>query len=276
VPEVPQRRAVKPVRSWVPADVDTDRPNAARMYDYLLGGVHNFAADRELGEKVKTLIPAEFVARMNRAFLGRVVNYLVKEEGIRQVLDLGSGLPTVGNVHEITQDASPGCNVVYVDNEPVAVAHGQLILEGNQDTAVVGADLRDPRCVLTHPDTRRLIDFDEPVALIMCAVLHLVPDEDDPAGIVADYRDTLATGSFLAISHATADDYPEDLAKAVNLFESTPTPATLRTHKQVSELFDGLTVVPPGLVVTPLWRPDNTHNGVDPRRSLCYGGVAVL
>lgn len=251
-------------------------PERGPDVDYFLGGAHNFAADRELADRVKKLIPAEFFARMNRAFLGRVVNYLVREAGVQQFLDLGSGVPTVGNVHEIAQLASPECRVVYVDNEPVAVAHSELMLAGNESATIVAADLRDPHTVLTHPDVLRLIDFSEPVAVIMCAVLHFIPDEDDPAGIVADYRDALTPGSFIAISHATADDYPEDLARAVELYKSTSTPATLRTYQQIHDLFDGFALVPPGVVFTPLWRADASHNGDDPRRSLCYGGVGVL
>lgn len=274
--EQEERHDAEPLGTWVPADVDTNRPNAARMYDYFLGGAHNFAADRELAERVKKLIPAELFARMNRAFLGRVVNHLVKEAGVRQFLDLGSGVPTVGNVHEIAQRASPDCTTVYVDNEPVAVAHSQLLLEGNERATMIAADLRYPYTVLTHPDALRLIDFREPVAVLMCAVLHFVRDEDDPARIVAAYRDALAPGSCVAISHATADDYPGDMTKAVELYENTATPATLRTHEQISQLFAGLAFVPPGLVFTPLWHPDTDHNGVDPRLSLCYGGVATL
>lgn len=273
--EEQQRQGVEPLGNWIPADVDTDSPNAARMYDYFLGGAHNFAADRELAERVKRLIPAERFALMNRAFLGRVVNYLVKEAGIRQFLDLGSGVPTVGNVHEVAQDASPDCRVVYVDNEPVAVAHSQLMLASTDSAAMIGADLRYPHTVLTHPDVLRLIDFGEPVAVLMCAVLHFVPD-DEPARIIAAYRDFLAPGSYLAISHATADDYPDELAKAVELYENTSTPATLRTHDQIGQLFDGFTLVPPGLVFTPIWHPYSGDNGVDPRQSLCYGGLAVL
>lgn len=271
--QVPENESLP---AWAPPGVDTESPNAARVYDYWLGGAHNFAADREFGDRVKCVIPAEYFALMNRAFLGRVVRYLVNEAGIRQILDLGSGVPTVGNVHEIAQDAVPDCRVVYVDNEPVAVAHSELILEGNSRAAIVAADLRDPHAVMSHPDTRRLIDFTEPVAVIMCAVLHFIPDDDDPAGIVADYGDSMAPGSFLAISHATADDYPEDLAEVVMLYERTSTPATLRTHRQICDLFEGFTLLSPGVVFTPLWRPDTPPNGEDPRRSLCYGGVGVL
>jgi hypothetical protein len=276
VTEEQQRQEVEPLGNWIPAEVDTESPNAARMYDYFLGGAHNFAADRELAERVKKLIPAELFAQMNRAFLGRVVKYLAEEAGVRQFLDLGSGVPTVGNVHEVAQDVSPDCRVVYVDNEPVAVAHSQLMLERNDGATMVAADLRYPHTVLTHPGVLQLIDFGEPVAVLMCAVLHFVPDDDEPARIVAAYRDFLAPGSYLALSHATADDYPDELAKAVELYENTSTPATLRTHAQINQLFDGFTLVPPGLVFTPLWRPYTSENGVDPRQSLCYGGVAVL
>jgi hypothetical protein len=255
--------------------VDIERPNPARVYDYWLGGAHNFGADREFAEDVLKLVPAREFARTNRAFLRRVVQYLARDLGIRQFLDLGSGVPTVGNVHEIAQRVASDCRVVYVDVEPVAVAHGRLILRDNAYAVAIGGDLRHPGTVLDHPDTRQLIDFSEPVAVFMCAVLHFVADEDDPSAIVAAYRDALCPGSYLAISHATADDYPDDLAKAVEMYQNTATPATLRTREQVTELFAGFTLQPPGVVFTPEWRPEDEVGG-DPRRSLSYGGVAVL
>jgi hypothetical protein len=162
-----------------------------------------------------------------------------------------------------------------VDVEPVAVAHGQLILRDNAYATAIGGDLRHPHTVLNHPETQQLIDFSEPVAILMCAVLHFVPDEDDPSAIIAAYRDALCPGSCLAISHVTADDYPDDLAKAVEMYENTPTPATLRTRAQITALFTGFTLQPPGVVFTPEWRPEDDVRG-DPRRSLSYGGVAVL
>lgn len=271
-----ERRELHDRDDWVPADIDVDRPNAARMYDYFLGGGHSFAADRQLAKEVMKLVPAEHFARMNRDFLRRAITHLVLEAGIRQFLDLGSGIPTVGNVHEIAQSLEPDCRVVYVDNDPVAVAHGELLLQANQHAVVISADLRDPDTVLTHPEVLKLIDFQAPVGLLMCAVLHFVPDEDRPAEIVATYGAALTPGSHLVISHATDDDYPEDLAKAVALYKSTSTPATLRSRAQITELFKGCTLLEPGVVFAPLWRPDSHHNGNDPRWSLCYGGVAVL
>lgn len=260
--------------NWVPAEVDTERPNAARMYDYFLGGGRNFSADREAAERVKKHIPAEYFALANRGFLRRVVRCLVREQGVRQFLDLGSGLPTAGNVHEIAQNESPDCRVVYVDNEPIAVAHAELILEGNPRATVIQADLRQPYMVLNQPELCDLIDLNEPVALLMCAVLHFVPDEDKPADLIAAYRDALCPGSYLAISHATDDDYPDELASAVEIYRSTATPATLRSRDHILSLFNGFTLLPPGVVFTPLWRPDRNDDVIDPRRALAYGGLA--
>jgi SAM-dependent methyltransferase len=245
------------------------------MYDYFLGGGHNFAADREAAEQVKRHIPAEYFALTNRAFLRRVVRYLVLQRGIRQFLDLGSGIPTVGNVHEVAQSASSDCRIVYVDNEPVAVAHAELMLENNELATVIQADLREPATVLNEPDTGRLIDLQQPLAVLMCAVLHFVDDDDDPGKIVAEYRDALCPGSHLAMSHATDDNYPDELARAVDIYKNTATPATLRSRDQILRLFDGFTLVPPGLVFTPLWRPETSDDDVDPRRSLCYGSVGA-
>lgn len=261
--------------TWAPEDVDTTRPSAARVYDSWLGGCHNFAADREFAEQVDEVIPAREFARANRGFLRRVVRYLVREAGVRQFLDLGSGLPTVGNVHEIAQGLEPDSTVVYVDVEPVAVTHSRLVLEDNPRAAAIWADVRDPDAVLQHPDTRQLIDFNQPVAVLMCAVMHFISDDAVPSRIIADYRDALCPGSYVAISHATADDYPDDLAKAVEMYQTTATPATLRSRDQITRLFDGFALVPPGVVFTPEWHPEGPIE-TDPRRALCYGGLAVL
>lgn len=242
------------------------------MYDYFLGGGHNFAADRQLADKVSAVIPAKDIVRLNRSFLRRAVRYLVNEAGVRQFLDLGSGVPTVGNVHEIAQHENPDCTVVYVDNDPVAVAHGELMLQQNGNAKIILADLRQPNTVLGHDETLRLIDFREPTAVLMCAALHFVGDQESPADVVAGYRDALCPDSALVMSHATGDDYPEDLARAVELYKNTKNPVTARTREQIVQFFDGFDLVSPGVVLLPLWRPD--HGEVaDPRRSLCYGGV---
>ena len=261
--------------NWIPTDVDTETPNAARVYDYLLGGAHNFEADRNFGDQVVGIVPAREFARYNRAFLRRVVNYLV-EGGIRQFLDLGSGVPTVGNVHEIAQRASPDCRVVYVDNEPVAVAHSEMILQDNELATVIHADLQRPATVLSHQRTQHLLNFAQPVAVLMCAVLHFIPDEADPLGIIAAYRQALRPGSHLAISHATDDVYSTEIAQAADMYKETKTPGTLRTRDQITHLFSGFTLRNPGVVFTSQWRPEPGVTASDPRRSLSYGGLAVL
>jgi hypothetical protein len=257
-------------------EVDLTRPSAARVYDCYLGGSTNFAIDRELARRTMRWVPAGVFARMNRGFLRRAVLHLA-EAGIRQFLDLGSGIPTMGNVHEVAHSVAPDARIVYVDNEPVAVAHSTLILENEPRVGVVQADLRDPESVLTHPNTAGLLDFRQPVAVLMFAVLHFVSDDDDPAGIVAAYRDALCSGSYLALSHGTDDDHPDELQHVVELYKHSQNPAYLRGHDEISALFAGVDLIEPGLVLTPLWRPEPDSSPdvmEDPRRSLCYAGVA--
>src|SRR6266496_362687 len=185
--------------SWAPQHIDLDRPNAARIYDYFLGGACNFEHDREFADKFLKIMPeAELAARRNRAFLRRAVRFCV-EQGIRQFLDIGSGIPTVGNVHEIAQGMDPECRVLYVDNEPVAVAHSELMLEGNENAAVLQADLCDPDTVLGSQSAQQLLNFDEPLGLLMVAVLHFVPDTADPQSAIARYISALAPGSFYVL-----------------------------------------------------------------------------
>jgi hypothetical protein len=242
--------------AWVPEDIDLSLPSAARVYDYLLGGGHNFAVDRAVGENVLGVLPdGRQVARSNRSFLRRAVHHLI-EAGITQFLDLGSGIPTVGNVHEVAQQADPDARVVYVDYDQVAVAHSRLILEGNARAAVVAADLCRPDLVLRAPEVTRLIDFDRPVGLLMVAVFHFVPDERKPAGILASYRDALPRGSMLALSHLTADHRPAEMAAVVETMRNSRDPMYFRSHDDVLALFDGFDLVPPGLVDAGRWRPE--------------------
>jgi len=186
---------------WVPPGVDTRRANPARVYDYVLGGTHNFLADQDVARAIAAVDPnIREMARVGRACLGRVVRFLAAA-GIRQYLDIGSGIPTEGNVHEVAQQAAPGSRVVYVDVDPVAVAHSQAILAGNQNAAVIQADLREPEEILAHDAARRLIDFGQPVGLLLCAVLHFVADDEDPWRILATLRDALPPGSYLMVGH---------------------------------------------------------------------------
>jgi len=240
--------------------VSVEQPSVARMYDYFLGGAHNFAVDRTAAQAAMRMYPAvAATARANRSFLGRAVRYLVGA-GIDQFLDLGSGIPTVGNVHEIAQRVNPDCRVVYVDREPVAVAHSTRILADNPRAVAIETDLRQPEAVLDHPALRELLDLSRPVAVLTVAVLHFVPDSDDPAGILATYRDAVASGSHLVISHGTAEGLPQTAVDAGEnvrkIYSTTTNPLTPRTHQQVVDLFAGFELVKPGVVRGMNWRPD--------------------
>ncbi len=259
----------------MPEGLDLDRPSGARIYDYLLGGGHNFAHDRELAEKfIKAMPNAREVARLNRAFLRRVVLYMMSR-GIRQFLDLGSGIPTVGNVHEIAQRADPRARVVYVDYEEIAVAHSELMLERNDRAAIVQADLTYPLDVLEHPDTRRLVDFTEPLGLLMVGVVHFVAPDKDPGRLVATYRDAIAPGSYFGFSQFTADLMPEEMAGVVEVMRHSRDPIYPRSHAEITALFDGFNLEEPGVVPTSRWRPEPTDSSDDPNRAGIYAGVAV-
>ncbi|MEU4762823.1 SAM-dependent methyltransferase [Actinosynnema sp. NPDC023794] len=247
--------------SWVPSSVDLDRPSAARMYDYFLGGSHNFAVDREAAKSVEQIFPGmSGAARANRSFLRRAVRYLLSQ-GIDQFLDLGSGIPTVGNVHEIAQQTNPAARVVYADVEPVAVAHSTALLADNPLASAIQADLRDPDSVLGNEEVRAVLDFDRPIGLLMVAVLHFVPDEDEPGAAIARYRQALAPGSFVAVSHASWDGVSQEgreSGEQVNaIYRRTDSPLVLRTGAEVAAFFTGLEVVEPGVVPLSEWRPDS-------------------
>ncbi len=260
--------------SWLPKDVDLEKPSAARCYDYYLGGAHNFAVDRELANKVLQVVPnAREVAYNNRAFLRRVVRYCINQ-GIRQFLDIGSGIPTVGNVHEIAQKADPESRVVYVDNEPVAVAHSKTILDGNERATIVQADLLDVEDVLDAPETRRLLDFSEPVGLMMVALVHFVPDSARPREVIQRFHERLTPGSLLGFSHVTGDHYPEGVRGLVKLYENSSNPVTLRSKDEVTGLLSDFELVEPGVVYVPEWHPEADEDvWEEPERSIVYGAV---
>ncbi|QFZ17152.1 SAM-dependent methyltransferase [Saccharothrix syringae] len=252
-------------------DIDLTRPSAARVYDYYLGGAHNFAVDREMAEQAIRMWPeVPMIMRANRAFLRRAVRFCVAR-GVTQFLDLGSGIPTVGNVHEVARAADPGARVVYVDNDPVAVTYSRTILDGDRQTAVVQEDLRHPAEVLA---AQQLLDLSRPVAVMMVAVLHFVAD--GAADVVAAYRDAVPPGSFLVVSHATGDGQaPRDADAHTDLYrQRTTTPMTMRSKAEVEALFAGFELVEPGVVHLPLWRPE-TPEDVDehPER---FAGLAAV
>jgi SAM-dependent methyltransferase len=241
----------------VPPGVDTKRANTARVYDYWLGGSHNFQADQDLGRAISAIDPiVRAGARANRAFLGRAVRFLA-EAGIGQFLDIGSGIPTEGNVHEVAQRADPGARVAYVDIDPVAIAHSKAILAGGENTAVIEADLREPEKILAHPAVRHLIDFGQPVGLLLVAVLHFIADADDPWRIVATLRDALPPGSYLVLGQGTNADKPAVAHAFEKVYNgSNPTQIQMRSRGEILHFFDGFDLVPPGLTYVSQWRPD--------------------
>jgi SAM-dependent methyltransferase len=240
----------------VPPGVDVRRANTARVYDYWLGGQHNFLADQDVARAIAAVAPrAPAIAVAGRAFIGRAVRYLAAA-GIRQYLDIGSGLPTQANVHEVAQLADPAARVAYVDIDPVVVAHSRSLLAGNQDAAIIQATLREPDQILADPVVRDLIDFGQPVGLLLVSVLHFIAAADDPWRIVAALRDALAPGSYLVLAHGTSEGMPvvaEAVEKVYN--RSVSTDLHIRSRAEILRFFDGFELVEPGLVFIPEWRP---------------------
>ena len=244
---------------WVPPGIDTSKANIARVYDYWLGGSHNFRADQDAARALITVEPnARAIMRANRAFLGRAVRFLAREAGVRQFLDIGSGIPTEQNVHQVAREAAPGSRVVYVDHDEVAVAHSRLLLQDTPDATIIQADLREPATILDDPAARALIDFTKPVAVLLVAVLHFVPDSARPAAILTALRDALAPGSYLVICHSCRDSNPDLADSAETAYRSRVAgQLRLRTREEIAGLFDGFDLVEPGLVWLPEWRPDS-------------------
>lgn len=262
--------------SWAPAEVDLDRPSVARVYDYYLGGSHNFESDRAFAQRVLSVLPdMAVVAQENRAFLRRAVLYLCAL-GVDQFVDLGSGIPTVGNVHEVAASALPRSRVAYIDHDPVAVAHSRALLKGNDQAVVVSADLRQPGNVLDDAVLRGHIDLTRPVAVLLVSVLHFVGDESRPADFITEYMAAMAGGSYLVISHASTDGGPGAVdAQAVYNQARSPNPMRMRTGAEVAALFGGLPLVDPGVVRIPLWRPESADDvGPEVDRYPGYAGVA--
>jgi SAM-dependent methyltransferase len=263
-----------------PQGVDPHIPNAARMYDFFLGGKDNFQADRELAEMVLSVMPeVRDGTRENRALIGRVVRYLC-DQGITQFLDLGSGLPAQENVHEVAHRHAPEARVVYVDNDPVVAAHGRALLADPNRVAMVLGDARRPEEILASPEVRGLLDFDRPVAVLMMFILHFVPDEDDPHGFLATYRDALAPGSYLAISHVGNDVATERASTISDFYRKANMPFTPRPGKEIAAFFGDFELIPPGLatglgpdVVWPFLDPDNPVFVDEEMARMGYAGI---
>ena len=257
----------------LPADrIDTSRPHPARMYDYWLGGRDNYEVDREAAEAIIVGSPVIVEAvRANRAFMRRAVRSLVTDYGIRQIIDIGTGIPTSPNTHEIAQSAAPDAHVAYVDNDPIVGVHADARLTGPGKTGFLLADVRKPEAILEHPVVKSLIDFDRPVGLVMIALLHFITDAEDPAGIMATLRDALPSGSYLALSHGTADYAEQDTEEATRVYGHSTASLNLRPYSEVAAFLDGFDLVEPGLVTVTDWRPDD--DGARGYRFGIYGAV---
>ncbi|UNO44341.1 SAM-dependent methyltransferase [Streptomyces sp. MST-110588] len=266
-------------------EIDTATPHPARMYDYYLGGWDNYEVDRQAAERVIQVHPQVRVsARANRAFLRRAVRELVKD-GIEQIIDIGTGIPTSPNTHEVAHETNPDVRVVYVDNDPIVATHAGARLTNTEHTGFILGDVRDPKAVLDHPTVRELIDFDRPVALLLVAVLHFVRDEEDPAGIVATLAEALPTGSRLVLSHATGEPYEayeqgrtdeEARDGVLDVYKNATATLNLRTKAEIEPLFGPFTLMEPGVVRVPLWRPDEPVPTAEELNNIIfYGGVGT-
>lgn len=261
---------------WAPPEIDLDRPSAARVYDYYLGGFHNFPADREMAREAIRMWPElPLMMRANRAFLRRAVRFAVSQ-GVTQFLDIGSGIPTVGNSHEVARQMDPSARVAYVDVDPVAVVHSRAILAHDPATAVLQADLREPDRIVEDSSVRSLIDFDRPVAILLVAVLHFVADLDDPGAVIARLHDSVPPGSLLVISHASQDGQPALADSHQRLYSRTPTPMTMRSLTEITSLFGAFALVEPGVVPIERWRPETDAEVADTsKRTVGFAGIGL-
>ncbi len=261
---------------WVPADIDTSVAHPARVYDYWLGGKDNFAADRALGDAIMAAVPTiKTMARANRAFLRRAVRYLAGEAGVRQFLDIGTGIPTAGNTHEVAQQVAPQARVVYVDNDPIVLVHARALMTSHDAgaTAFIEADLREPEQILADPALAATLDLGQPVALMLVAVLLYFRDEEHPQAMVSTVMDALPPGSYLAITHPTADFNADAMAGAVAAAEHGGITLVPRTRAETEAFFTGLDLVEPGVVPVLAWRPEPGPQA-DPHSAYYYAGIA--
>lgn len=261
---------------WAPQGIDLSRPSVSRIYDFYLGGSHNFEVDREAGRKAIEAFPGlPKIMQANRAFMRRAVRFAVSQ-GVTQFLDIGSGIPTFGNVHEVAQEASPDSKVVYVDNDPVAVAHSRAVLEGNPHAVVLSADFRSPLDILNSEQLRGQLDLEKPVALLLVALLHFVQDHEEPAKTIETFREALPSGSLLVLTHASTEGGPrtsEEGTKVESVYRNASSQLVLRKRTEVEALFGGFELQEPGLVSMPNWRPEGPVDEDDPVIFTGFAGV---
>jgi hypothetical protein len=257
-----------------PPGIDVRTPNIARMYDYALGGKDNFAADRAAVEKLFSFAPENRdVCRANRRFLTRAVRFAAAA-GVHQFLDLGTGLPSQGHVHEVVAETDPDAHVVYVDYDPVVVNHARALLLHSDSVTVIQADVRDPEGILAHPDVNRLIDWSQPVAVLFLAVLHGIPDDDDPAGIVRAFARHMPPGSYLILSHLSSEGHPPELvAQKEEVFARSSAPVSYRSRAEIVGMFDGFDLVEPGLTTVTRWRGEALDEKLEAAGQWTLAGV---
>jgi hypothetical protein len=261
---------------WASVTADIEQPTIARIYDYLLGGYHNFESDREVAKASLQIYPdLALASQVSRAFLRRVTNYLL-DHGITQFIDIGSGIPTLGHVHEIAQARDPQNRVVYVDIDQVAIAHSKVILQGNTSTLILEADAREPATIFNAIEAEGFLDLDKPTAVLFIALLHFIVDDDQMQQLFNTYRRRLAPGSYIAITHGTYENAPPGVAEGImQLSSQTRHTAKYRKHEELVDLFREMELIDPGLVPTPSWRPENSEDLFyeEPERSLAYAGI---
>ncbi|MDX3311835.1 SAM-dependent methyltransferase [Streptomyces sp. NPDC054884] len=263
--------------SNAPRDIDTSRPHSARMYDYYLGGKDHFDVDKQAAETVASVYPGIFVcARENRAFMHRATRVLAREHGIRQWLDIGTGIPTEPNLHQVAQSVVPDARVVYADNDPLVLKYAERLMRSTPQgrTAYVHGDVNDPGALLEAPALAEVLDLDRPVALSLNALMHFVTDAQDPYGIVGRLLDALPSGSALALSHCTPDFDPATWQKVTDIYTNAGTPVRFRSREDVTRFFDGLDLLDPGVTVGHRWRPDAAVEATDATVSL-WTGVGI-
>ncbi|MFH8484191.1 SAM-dependent methyltransferase [Streptomyces longisporoflavus] len=262
--------------AWAPQGIDITMPSVSRIYDYYLGGSHNFEVDREAARRAMEVMPGlPKIMQANRAFMRRAVRFAV-DQGINQFLDIGSGIPTFGNVHEVAQQADPDARVVYVDHDAVAVAHGRAVLDGNEKAIAVAGDLRKPSDILGSSEVSGLLDLDRPVAVLLVAVLHFVEDAYDPYTAVAELRDATAPGSLIVLTHASYEGMPipaDRAGQVVGVYKDIRNPLIMRSRDEVARFFEGYDMVEPGLVPMPRWRPETAPEEEDPYTFSGFAGV---
>lgn len=269
-------KTVNDLPPWAPVATDIERPSIARVYDYLLGGYHNFESDRWVAERSLQIYPdLALASQVSRAFLRRVTNYLL-DQGITQFIDIGSGIPTLGHVHEIAQKRDPHNRVVYVDKDPVAIAHSQAILQGRANTLVIQADAREPAMIFDHIEAEGALDLNKPTAVLFIAILHFIVEDQEVQQLLDDYCRRLVPGSFVALTHGTYENAPPGVAEGlVQLSSSAMHAAKYRKYEELVNFFSQLELIDPGIVPTPLWHPENSEDlfYTEPERSLAYAGV---